>query len=456
VSGERPAGVHPPDDFRRPWLHSEEPVARLVARPLEQFLRREAGGGLLLLVAALLALGWSNAASGSYEAFWSTELTVEVGRLSFEQDLRHLVNELLIALFFYVVALEVKRELLRGDLRDPRYAVVPAAAFGTMLGAALVYVAVNLLDGGELGGWAIPVATDIAFAVAALGLVGRRAPRELRGFLLTLAIVDDLATILIIAVFFATDVSLLALGVAAATVGVVLGLQGVGVRMLAPYVLLAALLWLALLESGVHPTLAGVVLGFLTPAWSFYPRDDTGAVIADQLTDLTRASDVEISEGTMREVARLAREAASPLGRMEEQLHPWSSYLVLPLFALANAGVSLSAAGLGEALTSPLGLGILLGLVVGAPLGGIALALAVVRLTPAELPPGLDWGALAGVAPLKGIGFTVAIFIATLAFADEALVAQAKIAILLASALAGALGVAALYGRHRAQQRAGS
>ena len=447
--------IQAPKDFRRPWLRSQRPVARRLVRPLERFLRLEAGSASLLMVAALAALVWSNTATGSYDSFWATEVTVELGPLTFEEDLRHLVNDLLMAIFFYVVALEVKREVLFGSLRDRGAAAVPvAAALGTMVGAAATYVAVNL-DGGELQGWAIPIATDIAFALGVLGLAGRRAPPELRAFLLTLAVVDDLGTIAVIGLFFSTGISLAWLAGAAGLMVAVVVFQRIGIRLLAPYIALAGLLWIAVFESGVHPTLAGVALGFLTPAMAFHPRQATGETIGSQLGEIASSSDLEVSEGTIWETSRLAREAVSPLRRMEEQLHPWSAYLVLPLFALANAGVPLSVEEIGDALSGQVGLGIFLGLVVGAPLGGLLLAWLIVRVGPGRMPEGLDWPAITGVAPLKGIGFTVAIFISVLAFDDEGLQNEAKLAVLVASLAAGIVGLAALYARHRGLRRRG-
>jgi len=202
-------------------------------------------------------------------------------------------------------------------------------------------------------------------------------------------------------------------------------------------------------ESGVHATIAGVALAFLTPARPFYPRRRTSEVLAEQLSELVAETDDELSEGTMDEVSRLSRESVAPLTRMEHAMHPWSAYVVLPIFALANAGVEITLAGLGDAVTSPVGLGILLGLVVGAPIGGILLPLTVARVTGAKLPGALDWAAIAAMAPLKGIGFTVAIFISILAFDDPALQAQATLAILVASLLAGLIGIGSLLARHR-------
>jgi NhaA family Na+:H+ antiporter len=446
----QPSGFEQPREFPSPWARSDRPVVRRIVRPLERFVSEEAGSGAVLMAAAIVALVWANVAPGSYEAFWHTESAAGVGGFELHLDLRGVVNDLLMAIFFYVVALEVKREFIFGALRDRAYAALPvAAAFGTMVGAGLTYTAVNLIGDGNMDGWAIPIATDIAFALAALGLVGRRAPAELRTFLLTLAVVDDLATIAVIAVFYSEGLSLAWLAAALLALVAVVVMQRIGVRGLVPYVLLAAALWVATHESGVHATIAGVALGLLTPARSFYPRRATGEAIAQQLTVMVAQPDEEVSEATMSEVSRLSREAVPPLIRMEHALHPWSANVVLPVFALANAGVAVSLGGLGEALTGPVGLGILLGLVVGAPIGGILLPLAVSRFTGATLPGELDWAAIAAMAPLKGIGFTVAIFISILAFDDEALQRQATLAILVASLLAGIIGIGSLLLRHR-------
>jgi NhaA family Na+:H+ antiporter len=455
MSGDRPGGVQGrsgnregritlPSRFPRPWLRSERVVMRQVARPLETFLRTEVGSGALLLAAAAVSLLWINLSAESYEDLWKTEVSLEIGPLSLAEDLRHVVNDLLMALFFYVVALEVKREMLFGSLSEGGAAFVPAAAaLGTMAGAAIAYLAVNV-SGGEPSGWAIPIATDIAFVLAALGVAGRSVSGGMRAFMLTLAVVDDLVTIALIGVLFADDFSLAWLGAAAGALAVVLVLQRQRVRLLAPYVLLAGVLWLAVFESGVHATIAGVALGFLTPAVSFFPRRESAEAIASQLDEIESASDIEIGEATMWETSRVSREAVSPLARMETLLHPYSAYVVLPLFALANAGVALSLGELGDAVTSQVGLGVVLGLAVGAPLGGILAAWLVVRAGGVPLPEEVSLRDVAAAAPLKGIGFTVAIFLATLSFDDPATVDQAKLAILIASALAGAIGITAI------------
>ena len=442
----RRSEVRLPRSFTRPWLRSDRAVPRLVVRPLERYLEQEAGSASLLMAAAVAALVWANVSPGSYDRVWSASLSAEVGPVGLEEDARYVVNDLLMAVFFYVVALEVKRELLFGSLRGWKSASFPAAAaLGTMVGAALTYLAVNLIADGDLGGWAIPIATDIAFAVGVLGLAGRRASGELRAFMLTLAVVDDLGTIAVIAIVFSEGVSFAWLAAAVGIVAAVVAVQRIGVRKLVVYVVLAGALWVAVLESGVHATLAGVILGFLTPAIALHSRQRTGEFLGSRLSEITADTDREITEGTLIETSRIAIEGVSPLARMEEQLHPWSAYLVLPLFALANAGVPVSLGGIADARTSGIGIGMVLGLVVGAPVGGLVLGWASTRLRLARLPDGLEWVSVGTVSPLKGIGFTVAIFIATLAFAERELQDQATLAILLGSALAALIGLATLF-----------
>jgi NhaA family Na+:H+ antiporter len=266
--------------------------------------------------------------------------------------------------------------------------------------------------------------------------------------------VDDLGTIAVIGLFYSGGIAWGWLGGAAAVALAVVSLNRLGVRLLVPYAVLAAGLWWCVFESGVHATIAGVVLGFLTPAVARHGRQSAAAEITGQMAEPGAGIDVEGLESRMWDVARIAREGVSPLRRMEIHLHPWTAYAILPVFALANAGVPLSLEELGDAIDSPVGMGVLLGLVVGAPLGGLMLAWIVVRSTPARLPDGLDWPALGGVAPLKGIGFTVAIFISVLAFEDEGLQQEAKLAILIGSAIAGAIGLTVLALRHRLRREA--
>jgi NhaA family Na+:H+ antiporter len=421
------------------------PVSRHVVRPVADFLRGETGSASLLLLATAIALVWANLSFASYERVWETTVSIHIGPLDFEEDARHIVNDLLMAIFFYVIALEVKRELVFGALRDRRSAALPAAAaLGTMVGAALTYLTVNVIRDGNLNGWAIPIATDIAFAVGVLGLAGRRAPRDLRAFLLTLAVVDDIGTIAVIGLFFSTGIALGWLGLAAAIVIALLLAQRAGIRSRVLYGTLAAALWLAVFESGVHATIAGVILGFLTPA--VLRHAGTGA------EPESRPPAGAKSEGREGEKHGPDQER-SPLVRFEKRLSPWSNYAILPIFALANAGVVVSAARLADSLTAPIGQGIFLGLVVGAPIVGFGFAWGMERIRLGRLPDSLDWPAVAGIAPLKGIGFTVAIFIATLAFDERSTQEEAKLAILAASALSAAIGLTVLYVRAAAVNR---
>ena len=440
------------DDLPSPWSVSDRPVPRAVVQPLQRFLHTEIASGVALLVAAVIALVWANSPwSHVYTQIWETPLTLRLGGLELSEDLRHWVNDLLMALFFFVAGLEIKRELTHGDLRDPRTALLPVAcAFGGMVIPALLYVALNV-GGPDVAGWGIPMATDIAFALGVLALVGDRAPAGLRLFLLTLAIVDDIGAILVIAVFYSSGVSGTWLTVAAATVIAVVAMDRLHIRALVPYIVAAGVLWLAVYSSGVHATIAGVILGLLTPASPFHPPERVTDPMDAELESVRalppdgRADENE--QSSLMEVARLAYESISPLTRLEAALHPWSAFVVLPLFALTNAGVTLSAQTLRDSLGNPVALGVVLGLVVGKPLGIVGAALIAVGSRRARLPTGVGWAQLVGVAVIAGVGFTVSIFIAGLAFSSAETADMAKVGILLASLVAGLIGTAVLIAR---------
>ncbi len=452
-----PPGDDDGPELALPWSRTDRAIPRTVVQPLQAFLHTEVAGGVVLLAAALVALVWANSpAADSYTALFETELVLRVGSFVIAEDLAHWINDLLMAFFFFVVGLEVKRELVHGTLRDPRAALLPiVCALGGMIAPALLYAAFNA--GGEgSSGWGIPMATDIAFAVGVLALVGRRAPTSLKIFLLTLAVADDLGAIAVIAVFYAGGVEVAWLAAAVALILAVLGLQRLGVRAFAPYVLLAIGLWYAVYSSGVHPTIAGVALGLLTPAWPFFRSSAAAREAVRTLQDIGDAdADGEIDEAeqaSFMHVSATADEAVSPLARLESALHPWTSYLVLPLFALANAGVSLSGASPGDLVGDPVTLGVLVGLVVGKPLGVLVAAALVIRTGRAALPHNAGWLELAGVALLAGIGFTVSIFVAGLAFpAGSPAADAAKVGILAASLLAGLLGAGFLAARDAAK-----
>ncbi|MDQ3529181.1 MAG: Na+/H+ antiporter NhaA [Actinomycetota bacterium] len=435
-----------------PWSRTSRAVPRTLVQPLQAFLHTEVAGGVVLVVAAIVALVWANSPlSESYVQLWATELAINLGPLQIAEDLGHWVNDLLMALFFFVVGLEIKRELVHGELHDPRAAALPLlCALGGMVAPALLYAAINAGGPGS-SGWGIPMATDIAFALGVLALVGSRAPAGLKVFLLTLAVVDDLGAILVIAIFYSSGVAASWLAVAAATVIAILILRRIGVRSLTPYAIAAAVLWLAIYSSGVHATIAGVILGLLTPAWPFHPPEAVTGSAAGHLQELGRqlpdgVSD-EREQTTLLEVSRLANEAVSPMARLEAKLHPWSSFVVLPLFALANAGVALRGPELVAAFSSPISLGIAAGLILGKPLGIMLAGWIAVRTGLTRLPDGVGWLEMLGVSGLAGIGFTVSIFIAGLAFDAPEAVDVAKVGILIFSVLAGMIGAAALAAR---------
>ena len=432
----------PEEEIRVPWSGSARPVPRLVLQPLQTFLRTEEAGGILLLAAATIALIWANSPwRSSYDALWHTQLTIGLGAWSLAEDLQHWINDALMALFFLVVGLEIKRELTTGELRQPRAAALPAiAALGGMIVPALLYLAIN--PSGEPGrGWGIPMATDIAFALGVLAIVGRGLPTALKSFLLALAIVDDIGAILVIAIFYSGSISPGPLLTAAGLLTLILVLQRLHVRWTAVYVLVGVSVWLATLQSGIHATIAGVALGLATPAVAFQ-RPKAVSLEAHRIADDTVDNPVppDADAHQWLHLAGLTREAVSPLARLEHLLHPWTSYVVIPVFALANAGVSISRSSLSNALTSGITLGVVAGLVVGKTVGVTVFTWLATRTGITRLPEGVGWGQLVGVAALAGIGFTVSLFITSLAFQTQAIQDAAKVGILIASLLAGLLG----------------
>ena len=415
-----------------------EPLpGRRLPKSVRHFLETEASGGILLLAAALVALVWANSPwSASYTSLWHTDITVNFGRYVLEGDLHHWVNDALMVVFFFVVGLEIKEELVHGKLRDPRTAAMPAfAALGGMVVPALVYVLVTA--GGEGShGWGIPMATDIAFAVGVVALLGSRVPASLKLFLLTLAIVDDIGAIIVIGVFYSSGLEPQFLGVAAAVVIVIYLLNRAGVIGLAPYVVLGAALWLAMYASGVHATIAGVILGLLTPTRSYLPA----AVARDWAADLRDEPSVQDLEA----MRRMARHAVSPAERIAHILHPWSSFLIVPIFALANAGVAIEADAFDAPGAVAVSGGVVLGLVLGKILGIAGAAWLAARIGVARLPEGANWMMMFGIASVAGIGFTVSLFVAELAFEPGPLQDAAKLGVLAASAVAAAIGGIAL------------
>ena len=410
-----------------------------VSLPLRRFLATEAGGGVVLLAATAVALVWANVPGSGYESLWGTRASVAVGDAVMSLDLRHWVNDAAMAVFFLVVGLEISREVTVGELRSRRAVIVPAAgALGGLVLPALIYLALNG-SGAAAHGWGIPISTDTAFLIGVLALFGPRCPDQLRLFLLTLAIVDDIGAITVLAVFYTDHVSVTGVALSGLLVAVLVLLRWARVWQLWTYVLVGLALWAAVYASGLHPTLAGVLLGLIVPA---------AGVEAGQ-TERLRLYGRAVIERPDPTRVRLANSAARATvaanDRLQDALHPVSAYVVVPLFGLANAGVHLDGGALREAVTSPVTLGIVLALLLGDTIGISAATALALRLRLGDLPGQVRYGHLIGGALLAGIGFTISLFITDLAFGDDAaLRQQAQIGVLAGSALAAVLGSLAL------------
>lgn len=406
----------------------------LVSQPLQRFLATEAGGAALLLAAAVVALVWANIPGSGYETFWHTEGMVQVGDASISLDLRHWVNDAAMALFFLSVGLEINREITVGELHNPRAVIVPVAgALGGLILPALIYLAFNSGGPGEQG-WGVPISTDTAFVIGILALFGPRCPDQLRLFLLTLAIADDIGAIAVMAIFYSGHLSVPALIIAALLTLLLLGMRWVGVWQVWLYVVVGLGLWAAVFASGLHPTLSGVIIGLIVPA---KPVD---AEQIERLRYYGRALFERADAARARLVISATRATVPPNDRLQEVLHPISAFVVVPLFGLANAGVVIRPETLKAAATSPITIGVIVALLAGKALGisgGAAIALRTGR---GDLPGRVRYGHLMGGAVLAGIGFTIALFIADLAFADPVLRDQAKMGVLAGSLLAAVLG----------------
>jgi NhaA family Na+:H+ antiporter len=416
-------------------------IVREVILPVQSFLHTPKISGMLLFAASVVAMVWANSPWAPwYDHFWETRITIDTGILTLSADLRHWVNDGLMTIFFFVVGLEVKREIVQGTLSGVRQATLPAvAALGGMLVPALCYLTLNV-NGPGMRGWGVPMATDIAFALGVLALLETRIPSALRLFLLALAIVDDIGAILVIAVFYTQHLALDALAVALGLLGLIIAMKRVGVLSVNVYIFVGVLFWAAVWKSGVHATIAGVVLGLVTPLRPYF-SNTTFAASADTLLHHFREAlsqaDSERAEAMLGQMEELSQGTESPLGRIERRVHPWSSYVIMPLFALANAGLTLSGDVVQQAASSAVTWGILAGLLVGKLAGIVGCAWLAVRLRLADLPSGVQWPHMAGIGSLAGIGFTMAIFIAGIAFEEPAHAAMAKIGILTASVVAG-------------------
>jgi NhaA family Na+:H+ antiporter len=420
----------------------EKPLTRLI-KPIVRFLQIEAIGGGAVLVGTLLALFLANSSpADDYAALWTTPVGIQVGSFSFVLSLKEVINDGLMTLFFFVVGLEIKRELILGELRKPRVAAFSiAAAIGGMAVPAGLYLGLELGQGGERG-WGIVMATDIAFVIACLAILGSRVPHNLRVFVLSLAIIDDIGAVLVIALAYTAEIHLISLALCFAGIGAVLGLQRLGVRSIPVYFVIGMFSWFAIHEAGIHPTIMGVILGILTPVYPWVGRRRL-QTIASRVGNYLRGIGGQKEEQAelLRTVAVAAREALSPLQRLETMLHPWVNFLILPMFAFANAGIELSSSGLGDATT----VAVVVGLVLGKPIGILAGCLIAVWLRLAVRPHGLRWTVVTSAGALCGLGFTMSLFIANLAFEGQML-QQASLGILAASMISAVLGLALLAG----------
>jgi len=422
----------------------------MLARPVEKFLHVEASSGILLVATAVIALLWVNSPwAPTYEHLLHAPVSVGFGEHIFTRTVHFWINEILMVVFFFVVGLEVRRELFEGELSRPRRAALPvAAALGGMLVPAAIYI---LLNAGSpaICGWGVPMATDIAFAVGILALLGRRVPAALRVMLLALAIIDDIGAILVIALFYSSGVAWSGLAVVGLGIVIVLIMQRIGIRNPFLYFAPGIVIWGGMLHAGIHPTIAGVILGLLTPVRSWFGYE--GFVVeANQVLGSLRskaASEMD-PRNLLPELERIniaRREAIPPVTRIEAALHPWVAFGIMPLFALVNAGVALGGLGEGSSEATGIALGVGLGLVVGKPLGIVVFSWLAVRFGFASLPRGVSWAGVIIVGCVAGIGFTMSLFIGALAFMDASMLAVAKLTVLAASAFAGIVGLVVGY-----------
>jgi NhaA family Na+:H+ antiporter len=429
------------------------PFIKLAAllRPFEDFFKKQASGGLVLLGTTALALALANSPLRDlYHHFWEIELTIGAEEFGLTRTLHHWINEGLMAIFFFVVGLEIKREFIGGELAGARKAALPiAAALGGMLVPAMLFALINP-EPPARDGWGIPMATDIAFALGILALLGNRIPRSLAIFLTALAIVDDLGAVVVIALFYTGDISLSAAGFAAFFFAMLIAGNRLDVQHPNFYALIGLLLWIALLQSGLHASIAGVLIGTTIPVRPRHHGNDFIGM-AEQLLDRLRLfrpvpgpfhDDEKL--GTLLALEHACHDSMSPLQRMEHEMNPWVIYGVMPIFALANAGISLDTGHLLDTFTSPVAIGVAVGLLIGKPLGIFTFSWLAVRLRLCDLPSGCHWTDILGLGLLGGIGFTMSMFISNLAYPLPELIIDAKVGIFSASLLAGLLGYAVL------------
>ncbi len=449
--------IHPQFPAPSPDIPPLHRVTMKASSAFTRMLHIEAMSGIVLLIAAAIALIWANSPwAASYFATWHAPLALTLGPWTWSTDLHFFVNDVLMTIFFLVVGMEIRREMYNGALADVRQALLPIiAALGGVVVPALIYVALARGDAQLLNGWAIPTATDIAFAVGVLALLGKSIPGPLRIFLLALAIIDDIVAVLIIAFFYSGGLDYSGFGIALVGLVLVLLFNRMGVAAAWAYVVPGAILWLGLLHTGAHPTLAGVVLGLMTPV-AMRPAQRHHLDVAEQALTRIRSHaqrgqfEVDVLYHELRIATTAQRDLLPPVFRLPAMLHPWVAFGVMPIFALANAGVQFG--GMDLAATGPHTVfwGVLLALVLGKPLGVFLATFLAVKSGVSPLPEGINWRGVLLVGVLAGIGFTMAIFVGGLAFSDAALLSAAKLGILAASATAAIVGL--VYGfivRHK-------
>ncbi len=440
-------------------------IARRVLSPIQEFIHAETAGGVILLIFTVAAMIWANSPwEYIYTRLWETPLTAGLGSFSLSMPLELWINDGLMAIFFFVVGLEIKREILVGELASPRQAMLPiSAAIGGMLVPAAIYFAINA-GGPGAAGWGVPMATDIAFVLGVLALLGNRVPTSLKVFLTALAIVDDLGAVLVIALFYTSGISWVSLVIGAGILGLLIGANRMGIRNLLVYGLLGIGLWLAFLHSGVHPTIAGVLLAMTIPARTRIDADELLSKGRSILEEFERSGGNGNGNGVLRnqrqqeallELMATGRDAETPLQRLEHTLHPWVAFVIMPVFALVNAGVALHT-GLTTALSHAVTLGVIAGLVAGKQLGITLAAWLVIRSGLTTLPSEVTWRHIYGAGWLGGIGFTMSLFIAGLAFAGTELLLKAKVGIMAASILAGSGGWLILRSGRKIEEEAGN
>lgn len=424
-------------------------AVKKIISPIENFLNMESSSGIILMIVAVIAMILANSPLHDiYHSIIHLELGVKLGAIEISHSLQHWVNDGLMVIFFFVVGLEIKRELVQGELSSPSKAALPMfAALGGMVAPALFYFAFNT-SGPASPGWGIPMATDIAFAVGILTLFSKRVPFTLKIFLLALAIVDDLGAILVIAFFYTEQIHQVALGMAAVGIAVITIMKYSGVRQIAMYSVVGFLVWIAILKSGVHATISGVIIGLLTPVAALFPKKELPHKFRNLANDIAQSieghkDDKELSHDTVEKINDLqmvAVESSSPLDRLIHLLHPFVSFVIMPVFAFVNAGVHIENISLESFLSNNISLGIILGLVLGKPIGVMLFSYIAIKLNLAKLPKGVSWTHMLAVGFLAGIGFTMALFISNLALKGPGMEMFSKLGILTASIIAGLIG----------------